>query len=42
MSLTHELADLRRKSRANRPEAILTVMDQATDELARSGRVDLV
>ncbi len=40
MSLTHDLAELRQKSQANRPQEVLTVMDQATEELARSGIVD--
>ena len=40
MSLTHDLADLRQRSRANRSGEIRTMMDQATDDLARSGIVD--
>lgn len=40
MSLTHDLADLRQRSRENRSGETLTMMDRATDDLARSGIVD--
>ena len=40
MSLTHDLAVLRQQSQANQSAETRTIMDRATDELARSGIVD--
>ena len=40
MSLIHDLATLRQQSRTKRAEETRTMMDRATDELARSGIVD--
>ncbi len=40
MSLIHDLATLRQQSRTKTAEETRTMMDRATDELARSGIVD--
>ncbi len=40
MSLTHDLAVLQQQSQANQSAETRTIMDRATDELARSGIVD--
>ncbi len=40
MALIHDLAALRQQSRTKRAEETRTMMDRATDELARSGIVD--